>query len=201
MLYLRASPTRPLTARATLRSFSTFSPTLTPPSTSTSPDSDGTFKPIQTMTVFGAGLMGAGIAQVAAQNGVKVVMTDVTEGALENGRAIIHKSLSRIARKASPSSTSDQETFISSVFSDLRTTTSAQEAVEGSDLVIEAIVEHLPTKQELFRRLDGIAEKETVFASNTSSLSIRSIAEGCGAERRSRFAGFHAFNPVPQMKL
>lgn len=145
--------------------------------------------------------MGAGIAQVAAMNGVKVVMTDVSEGALENGRSIIRKSLTRIARKKHADSPSDQESLISSVFSNLSTTTSASSAVSTSDLVIEAIVENLETKQELFRRLDEMAPEKTRFASNTSSLSIGRIAERVSEERKKRFAGFHAFNPVPQMKL
>ncbi|GAA6055725.1 hypothetical protein JCM3770_001038 [Rhodotorula araucariae] len=158
-------------------------------------------RPIERLTVFGAGLMGAGLAQVAAQAGVKVVMTDVSEGALENGRAIITKSLTRIARKKNPDDSAAQKAFIDGVFANLSTTTSAPEAVSSPDLVIEAIVEHLGTKQELFRRLDEIAPPEAVFASNTSSLSITRIAETCSEARRKRFAGFHAFNPVPQMKL
>ncbi|BGP20403.1 hypothetical protein JCM10213_004633 [Rhodosporidiobolus nylandii] len=203
MLALRRTLLHPSTSRASLRALSTTSPTSSssPPSTSTSSPTPGQLKPVETLTVFGAGLMGAGIAQVAAQNGVKVVLTDVSDGALQNGRKIIEMSLDRIARKASPKSIKEQDKFISSVFANIQTTTSAQQAVEGSDLVIEAIVEHLPTKQELFRRLDGIADEQTMFASNTSSLSIRSIAEGCSELRRTKFAGFHAFNPVPQMKL
>ncbi|GAA5891930.1 hypothetical protein JCM6882_007410 [Rhodosporidiobolus microsporus] len=159
------------------------------------------YKPIERLTVFGAGLMGAGIAQVAAQNGVEVVMTDVSDGALANGRAIIQKSLTRLARKAHPDDSSAQSTYIDRVFSNLTTTTSAPTAVEKTDCVIEAIVEHLPTKQELFRRLDEIAPEEAVFASNTSSLGVAEIAALCGKGRRGRFGGFHAFNPVPQMKL
>ncbi|KAK4700604.1 3-hydroxyacyl-CoA dehydrogenase, partial [Phenoliferia sp. Uapishka_3] len=156
---------------------------------------------IKTVTVFGAGLMGAGIVQVAAHNGVKVIMTDVSDAALENGLAIITKSLTRIAKKLHPDSSSDQASLLSSTFANITTTTSAQEAVSNTDLVIEAIVENLAVKQELFKKLDGMAKKETIFASNTSSLSVKSIGELCSAERQERFAGFHAFNPVPQMKL
>ncbi|GAA6019339.1 hypothetical protein JCM11491_000900 [Sporobolomyces phaffii] len=156
---------------------------------------------IDHVTVFGAGLMGAGIAQVAAMNGVKVVMTDVSEGALDNGRKIIEKSLSRIAKKQHSDSSAAQQEFVASVFANLSTTTSAQAAVQEADLVIEAIVENLAVKQELFRRLDGLAPPETRFASNTSSLSITRIADGVTDARKKRFAGFHAFNPVPQMKL
>lgn len=172
--------------------------------------------------------MGAGIVQVAAQNGLKVsellstlrscsrmglttaflsppllrsVMTDVSDAALDNGRNIITKSLTRIARKLHPDSESSQQEVLRSTFANITTTTSAASAVEKTDLVIEAIVENLETKQELFRRLDELAPRETIFASNTSSLSIKRIAETCSEERQTRFAGFHAFNPVPQMKL
>ncbi|GJN94136.1 hypothetical protein Rhopal_007210-T1 [Rhodotorula paludigena] len=168
---------------------------------STSPAPHTAARPVERITVFGAGLMGAGIAQVAAANGVKVCMTDVSDAAVENGRAIITKSLTRIARKKSPDDPAAQKQFVDSVFANLTTTTHAKEAVSNPDLVVEAIVENLATKQELFRRLDEIAPTDTIFASNTSSLSIRRIAETSSKARRQRFAGFHAFNPVPQMKL
>lgn len=119
----------------------------------------------------------------------------------EISRSIIQKSLVRIARKKHADDSTAQQAFIDSVFGNVSTTTSAQQAVGEADLVIEAIVENLATKQELFRRLDELAPKETAFASNTSSLSITKIAEGVTRERKKRFAGFHAFNPVPQMKL
>lgn len=118
-----------------------------------------------------------------------------------HSRNIITKSLTRIARKKSPDDAAAQRSFVDSVFANLSTTTSAPDAVSSADLVIEAIVEHLGTKQELFRRLDDVAPKEAIFASNTSSLSIKRIGETCSDARRKRFAGFHAFNPVPQMKL
>ncbi|BGO95991.1 hypothetical protein NBRC10512_006459 [Rhodotorula toruloides] len=156
---------------------------------------------IQRLTVFGGGLMGAGIAQVAAQAGLKVAIADLSDEALENSRNIITKSLTRIARKKNPDDSAAQKQFVDGVFANLTTTTSAQEAIANSDLVIEAIVENLATKQELFRRLDGMADPKTIFASNTSSLSIRKIAEVCSDDRRKRFSGVHAFNPVPQMKL
>ncbi|KAI5481356.1 3-hydroxyacyl-CoA dehyrogenase [Pseudohyphozyma bogoriensis] len=155
---------------------------------------------IKSLSVFGAGLMGAGIVQVAAQNGIKVVMTDVSDAALENGRSIITKSLTRVAKKAHPDSPSRQEELIRSTFANIVTTTSASDAC-SSDLVMEAIVENLSTKRELFKRLDGLAGPNTIFASNTSSLSVAKIAEGCSAERQRKFAGLHFFNPVPAMKL
>lgn len=128
-------------------------------------------------------------------------MTDVSDAALDNGRSIITKSLTRIARKLHPDSESDQKKVLDATFNNISTTTSAANAVKDTDLVIEAIVENLETKQELFRRLDELAPKRTIFASNTSSLSISRIAETCSEDRQTRFGGFHAFNPVPQMKL
>ncbi|GAA5927231.1 hypothetical protein JCM3775_002486 [Rhodotorula graminis] len=190
MLALRASRALPRTL-----------PTLALQHRALHASSSAAQRQIEHLTVVGAGLMGAGIAQVAAASGVKVTMTDVSDGALENGRNIITKSLTRIARKKSPDDPAAQRAFVDSVFANLSTTTSAPEAVSSTDLVVEAIVEHLQTKQELFRRLDDVAPKEAIFASNTSSLSITRIAETCSEARRTRFAGFHAFNPVPQMKL
>ncbi|GAA5982595.1 hypothetical protein JCM10908_006712 [Rhodotorula pacifica] len=158
-------------------------------------------KPIERITVVGAGLMGAGIAQVAAEAGVKVVINDVSEQALENGRSIINKSLTRIARKKSPDDASAQKAYLDRVFSNISTTTSAQEAAASPDLIVEAIVENLKVKQDLFAKFDELAPKGTIFASNTSSLSVRKIAEKVSDQRRKRFLALHYFNPVPAMRL
>lgn len=128
-------------------------------------------------------------------------MTDVSEEALANGRAIITKSLTRIAKKLHPDSEALQKSVLSSTFANITTTTDAATAVASTDLIIEAIVENLSIKQSLFRRLDELAPPHTIFTTNTSSLSIASIASTSSLERQSKFAGFHAFNPVPQMKL
>lgn len=119
-------------------------------------------------------------------------MTDVSDAALDNGRAIITKSLTRIARKLHPTSESDQAALLAATFANITTTTDAAKAVATTDLIIEAIVENLSVKQALFRRLDDLAPKHTIFASNTSSLSIKAIAETSSLERQERFAGFHA---------
>lgn len=145
---------------------------------------------------------GTGLYRVRTDTSLYLpVMTDVSDAALDNGRSIITKSLTRVARKLHPDNEAKQKQLLDDTFNNITTTTSAAEAVEKTDLVIEAIVENLETKQELFRRLDELAPKHTIFASNTSSLSISKIAETCTPERQTRFAGFHAFNPVPQMKL
>ncbi|TDL23148.1 hypothetical protein BD410DRAFT_170053 [Rickenella mellea] len=145
--------------------------------------------------------MGAGIVQVAAHNGFKVVLCDVSEKALDTGRGIIQKSVARIAKKSHPADEGAQHAFVASVFDNITTTTDAKEAVRESDLVIEAIVENLKVKKELFERLDGMARPRCLFATNTSSLSVKEIASSTSEDRRTRFGGLHFFNPVPQMKL
>ncbi|CAE6414711.1 unnamed protein product [Rhizoctonia solani] len=152
------------------------------------------FKEIKNITCFGAGLMGAGIAQVAAQNGFKVTLCDVTPQALENGLKIIKSSLGRIAKKAHPDSTEQQKSFVDSVTSSITTTADAQEAVKQADLIIEAIVENLEVKRKLFSSLDTYAPEHCIFATNTSSLSVTEIADSTGEGRRAAFGGLHFFN-------
>ncbi|KAF8682721.1 3-hydroxyacyl-CoA dehydrogenase, C-terminal domain [Rhizoctonia solani] len=172
------------------------------------------FREINNITCFGAGLMGAGIAQVAAQNGFKVTLCDVTPQALENGLKIIKTSLGRIAKKAHPDSVEQQKSFVDSLASTIVTTTDAQEAVKQADLVVEAIVENLEVKRKLFSSLDSYAPEHCIFATNTSSLSVTEIADSTGENRRSAFGGLHFFNLLisseecivyatsrPQMKL
>ncbi|KAI5449759.1 hypothetical protein NCC49_004049 [Naganishia albida] len=156
---------------------------------------------VKNITVFGAGLMGSGIAQVAAQNGFKVVLADTADKALANGLSIIQKSLARVGKKKFAGREGEVERWTGEVLGNIKTATDAGEAVSSSDLVVEAIVENLPTKQRLFGFLDGKADPRCIFASNTSSFGIADIAAGCGEERLSRFAGMHFFNPVPAMKL
>ncbi|ORY33401.1 3-hydroxyacyl-CoA dehydrogenase [Naematelia encephala] len=161
---------------------------------STSSSSGG----IERMTVFGAGLMGAGIAQVGAQNGLKVILSDVTDQALQNGLQIITKSLGRVAKKKAPD---DIEGFTREIMANIETTTDSAKAVEEADLVVEAIIESLKVKRDLFGFLDTKAKEKCIFATNTSSLSVTEIAESCGQSRQANFAGLHFFNPVPAMKL
>ncbi|KAK4683804.1 3-hydroxyacyl-CoA dehydrogenase, partial [Tremellales sp. Uapishka_1] len=153
---------------------------------------------VERLTVFGAGLMGAGIAQVGAQNGLKVVLSDVTDKALENGLTIISKSLGRIAKKKQPD---DIEGFTKSVMQNIETTTDAVKAVEESDLVVEAIIESIKVKRDLFGFLDSKAKPSCIFASNTSSLSITEISEACGKNRQAKFAGLHFFNPMKLVEI
>ncbi|CAE7053911.1 unnamed protein product [Rhizoctonia solani] len=151
------------------------------------------FREIKNITCFGAGLMGAGIAQVT--------LCDITPQALENGLKIIRTSLGRIAKKAYSDSPDQQNSFVEGVVSTITTTTDTQEAVKQADLVVEAIVENLEVKRKLFSSLDIHAPAHCVFATNTSSLSVTEIADSTSEGRRAAFGGLHFFNPVPQMKL
>jgi len=157
--------------------------------------------PVERLTVFGAGLMGAGIVQVAAFNGLKVTLADVSEEALANGRSIISKSLSRVARKAHAEDEAAQKSLIEKTFANIETTIDPERAVSGTQLIIEAIIENIAAKKDLFSRLDKAAAKDVIFASNTSSLSITEIAFATSEERHRNWVGVHFFNPVPQMKL
>nr|CAG8435684.1 14840_t:CDS:2 [Entrophospora candida] len=155
---------------------------------------------VKNITVYGSGLMGAGIVQISAQNGFKVTMVDLTEEALEKGKDIINASLIRIAKKKFENDEPKQKELIESTFKNIKTTTNSTDAdAINADLIVEAIVENIETKRSLFKLLDKLAPKSTIFASNTSSLSVYEIAKV--TNRLDRFAGLHFFNPVPQMKL
>jgi 3-hydroxyacyl-CoA dehydrogenase len=117
--------------------------------------------------------MGAGIVQVVAASGLKVTMIDKSQDALKKGQDIIQKSLARVAKKKFPENGGQE--WISSVLANISTNLSVDVASK-SDLVIEAIVENLSVKQKLFKDLDSICQKNAIFASNTSSLPIGSIA-------------------------
>lgn len=156
---------------------------------------------ISKVTVIGAGLMGSGIAQVAAQADYKVTMVDTTDAALQNGQNIIASSIKRVARKKFAEDTKQQDAFIEKAIANIITSKDAEEAASTADLVIEAIVENIDIKQKLFKGLDKAAPSSTIFATNTSSLPVTKIADATSLDRQKRFAGLHFFNPVPAMKL
>jgi 3-hydroxyacyl-CoA dehydrogenase len=158
-------------------------------------------KEIQNVTVIGAGLMGAGIAQVAAQAQLKVTLVDTTEKALENGQNIIGASIKRVAKKLNPDDQAKQQEYIDKALSNISTTVDSKAAAKDADLIVEAIVENIKVKQQLFKDLDAAAPEHTIFASNTSSLSVTEIASATSEARQTQFAGLHFFNPVPAMKL
>lgn len=149
--------------------------------------------PIQKVGVAGCGLMGSGIAHVAAQAGCEVVVREVTPELVEKGLKSIEKNLQRMVEKGSLSGVEREHTR-----SRLRGTTNLEE-LRDADLVIEAIIEQLPAKKELFGALDKLCAARTIFASNTSSISITEMATA--TRRPERFLGLHFFNPVPVMKL
>ncbi|GGJ66235.1 3-hydroxyacyl-CoA dehydrogenase family protein [Deinococcus aquiradiocola] len=142
--------------------------------------------------VIGAGQMGGGIAQVAAQSGFDVVVQDVRQEFLDRGRANIGKSLAKLHEKGRLAETPEV------VLGRMRFTT-ALEDFAGCDLVVEAIVEQEAVKTELFRSLGCIVKPEGVLASNTSSIPITALATSSG--RPERFIGMHFMNPVPLMGL
>jgi 3-hydroxybutyryl-CoA dehydrogenase len=151
--------------------------------------------PIKKIAVLGAGLMGAGIAQVAATSGYEVTLVDISDELVEKGVSGMEKSLGRLVEKGAISAAQKE-----GALARLRAATALEE-VAGADIVIEAIVENLQVKRDTYARLDALCKPETIFASNTSSLSITEMMTATGPERRRRFLGMHFFNPVPLMKL
>jgi 3-hydroxyacyl-CoA dehydrogenase len=167
---------------------------------SSSSASDGGENKIQRVTVVGAGLMGSGIAQVAAVSRHHVHLVDADAQAVNAAKERIETSLRRVAKKKfSDAPAGDAEQFVSEAMARLETGTDAPAAAAQSDLVVEAIVENLEVKRKLFAELDAACPPETILTSNTSSLSCTAIAEA--TQRPDRVGGLHFFNPVPVMKL
>jgi len=154
---------------------------------------------IQEVVIIGGGLMGAGIAQVAAQTGHKVTLVDVNQKVLDKSNARISESIKRVAKKQFKEDEAGAQKFIDSSLTNMNVATSANDALTSADLVVEAVVENMALKQKLFAEYDQIAPAKTIFASNTSSLPISEIAST--SSRADRFGGLHFFNPVPVMKL
>ena len=150
---------------------------------------------IKKVGVLGCGLMGSGIAQTAATAGFEVIVREVTEDLLNKGFAGIEKSLARFAEKGTI--TAEQQGEIRGRL----TGTTRLDELADCDIVIEAIIENLETKRDTYQQLDGICKPETIFASNTSSISITEMMTATSSDRQQRFVGMHFFNPVPLMKL
>ncbi|MBA3720594.1 MAG: 3-hydroxyacyl-CoA dehydrogenase family protein [Nocardioidaceae bacterium] len=143
--------------------------------------------------VVGAGLMGAGIAQVAAVAAWDVILRDVTEGALERGRASMQQSLARLVAKEKLSE-ADSEAALARV-----TTTTDLAAAADADIVVEAVFERIDVKHEVFRELDKVCADHAVLATNTSAIPVTSIA--AATTRPEQVVGTHFFSPVPMMRL
>jgi 3-hydroxybutyryl-CoA dehydrogenase len=137
--------------------------------------------------------MGAGIAQVSAQSGFTTIVREVSPELVEKGIKSVEKNLARLVEKGVITEAAKGE-----IRGRLKGSTSLEE-LKDCDVVVEAIIEQLPAKRELFTLLDAICPASTIFASNTSSLTITEIA--AATERPQRFVGLHFFNPVPVMKL
>src|SRR5581483_2285444 len=150
---------------------------------------------IKKVGVLGCGLMGSGIAQTAAMAGFETTVREVSEDLLQKGFASIEKSLERFADKGTIASDQQKE-----IRDRLFGTTSLDDLAD-CDIIIEAIIENLDEKHKTYRQLDALCKPETIFASNTSSLSITQMMSVTSAERQQRFIGMHFFNPVPLMKL
>jgi 3-hydroxybutyryl-CoA dehydrogenase len=150
---------------------------------------------IKKVGVLGCGLMGAGIAQISASAGFETIVREVSDDLIAKGFGGIEKSLAKFAEKGTI--TSEQQKEIRGRLSG--TTSFAQLA--DCDIIIEAIIENLDEKRSTYRQLDSLCKPETIFASNTSSLSITEMMTSTSAERQRRFIGMHFFNPVPLMKL
>ena len=149
---------------------------------------------IAKVVVIGAGTMGHGIAQVCAQSGLSVTLTDVSDAAIAKGLAGIDKSLERMVAKGKLAAEARDR-----VRAAIATSTDPGAASASADLVIEAVPENMALKLELFRVISERAPSHTIFGTNTSSLSVTEIT---GATRDpSRVIGLHFFNPVPVMEL
>lgn len=149
---------------------------------------------VKKICVLGAGLMGAGIAQVSAQAGYEVTLRDIEDRFVEKGMETIKGNLERSVSRGKM----DRETMAQTL-DRIQGGTDLKAAAQDADMVIEAVIELMAVKKEIFTALDGICRKDTVFASNTSGLSITEMA---GVTRRpEQFIGIHFFNPVPVMKL
>ncbi len=147
---------------------------------------------IRKVGVLGCGLMGSGIAQVAASAGYDVTSMEVEQRFLDKGFAGIEKSLAKLAEKGKLKDTPQ------TIRARLKGTTRPQDLAD-CDLIIEAIIENVEEKKKMYAALDAVVKPEAIFASNTSSISITELA--AATRRPARFIGMHFFNPVPLMQL
>lgn len=148
---------------------------------------------IKSVGVLGCGLMGSGIAQVAAQAGYQTIVREVSDALNEKGKAGITKSLDKFVEKGKLAAADRDATLKRLSF------TTKVSDLAGCDIICEAVTEDVDLKNALWKELDGLCGKDTIFASNTSSLTVAAMA--AATKRPDRFVGLHFFNPVPLMKL
>lgn len=153
-------------------------------------------EPLALVGVVGAGVMGAGIAQLALEAGHEVVLHDVDELALARGRGRIADGL---ARRAVRRASDDPAVWVEERLARLRTADVLEQLGDEADIVIEAALESLPLKQAIFRAIDAVADPGTILATNTSALSVADIASA--TTQPARVVGLHFFNPAPVMRL
>ena len=149
---------------------------------------------VKKVGVIGAGQMGSGIALIIAQAGIEVVIRDIEQGFVDKGLNSIEKIVKRNVDKEKIT-----QDGADSILSRITGTLDLAEAGKDTDMIIEAIIENMDLKKSLFKELDGLCPDKTIFATNTSSLSITEIASV--TKRQAQFLGLHFFNPVPVMKL
>lgn len=149
---------------------------------------------ISKIAVIGAGLMGSGIAQVCARSGYQVNLNDIKDEFLDKGMSGINKNLDKMVSKGKLDAGEAEK-----IKSRINTTTSLEEAAQDVDVVIEAVIEKMDLKKDVYSRLEEICKDHTIFATNTSGLSITEM--GSITKRPEKFIGMHFFNPVPVMKL
>tara|TARA_B100000902_G_scaffold65478_2_gene72028 strand:+ start:1897 stop:2784 length:888 start_codon:yes stop_codon:yes gene_type:complete len=146
------------------------------------------------ITVIGAGTMGNGIAHIFAQKGFNVRLVDISHKSLEKALETIKKNLDRMLQKEKIT-----ESIMQNTLDNLSTFTDIKKGTEDAELIIEAATENIDLKINIFKELDNICDKDTILATNTSSISITRIAEA--TNRKDKVIGMHFMNPVPIMKL
>jgi 3-hydroxybutyryl-CoA dehydrogenase len=149
---------------------------------------------IKKIAIVGAGIMGNGIAQVAATAGYEVTLRSRGQATLDKAQASIKNSLARMVKSGRI-----EEAKADEIAKGIKTTQSLEEAISGADFVIESIAENLELKQDLFAEMDKICPPHTILASNTSQLSVTAVGSKTG--RQDKVVGCHWFNPPPVMKL
>ncbi len=148
---------------------------------------------IKKVGVLGGGLMGSGIAQVAAQSGHTTILREVSDALCAKARASIDKTLAKGVEKGKVTAEEREKTLANLSF------TTDVSALKECDIIIEAVIEDLDIKNGMWKELDALCPERTIFASNTSSLTIAAMA--AATKRADRMVGLHFFNPVPLMKL
>ena len=148
---------------------------------------------ITTVGIIGAGTMGNGIAQACAVKGIKVVMVDISEAAVQKGLATVSGSLDRLIKKEKITQ-ADKDAALACI-----QTSTSYDDLKAAQLVIEAATENYELKLKILKQVDGIVGPDVIIASNTSSISITTLA--AATSRADKFIGMHFFNPVPMMAL